>query len=596
MKNFFAYFLASFTGFIAAGIILTLITVIVFSGVIASMSEDEVTIVEPNSILYISLDQEITDRGSDNPMANLNLADLSMSTRLGLYDIIENILKAQKDDNIKGIFIELGQYSAGIATLNELRDALLQFKESKKFIYCYSELYTQGGYYLASSADSIFINPEGSILFAGLSAEVMFYKGALDKLGIETEIIRHGKFKSAVEPFTLDKMSPENREQTMKYVGTIWEQLLTDIGEQRNLTVAELNRFADELIIQNPDSAVKYSLIDRSAYRDEVISSLKKKIKIKQDEDLKLIAISDYTSVPKKRDEKNKGFAKEKIAIIFASGSIGMGGRGSESIESDVFAKAIREARKDKSIKAVVLRVNSPGGSALASEVIWREIDLTRLEKPVIASFGDVAASGGYYIACNADTIVASPTTITGSIGVFGIIPNFEKVLNEKLGITIDQVNTNKHSDILSLTRKMAPEERQVIQNNIEEIYQTFITHVAEGRDMTVASIDSIGQGRVWSGVNAKEIGLIDEFGGLQKAIQIAAGAAKLTNYRIVKLPKKKSPIEQIMSDLTGGKSDPVELYLEKQFGENAKYFNVYRQAMELKGIQARLPYFLDVH
>lgn len=592
MKSFFKIFFASMLAIIITG----LITGLIFFGIIAglvSSAGDKPVVVKDNSILKITLDNEIVDRANDNPLQNFDFMSMTSSQKLGLYDILKDIKKAKTDDKIKGIYLELTNITAGAATVEEIRSALLSFKESGKFIISYSDYYSQKAYYLASAADKVYINPQGAIEFKGLSAELMFFKGALEKLGVEPQIIRHGKFKSAIEPFILDKMSPANREQTITYMKSIWDNIVAGISESRQITVAELNNLADSMKIENATSALNYKMVDGLKYKDEIIAELHTLSSVPEKDKLKFIGLANYTKAPEKKEGDNNGLAKEKIAIIYASGEINMGEGEDQKIGSDGLSKVIRKARLDSTIKAVVFRVNSPGGSALASEVIWREIVLTKQVKPVIVSMGDVAASGGYYISCPADVILADRNTITGSIGVFGVLWNGQKLLNEKLGVTVDRVTTNTHSDIGSVFRPMEDSERAIIQKSVEDIYDVFITHVGEGRGIEKAQVDSIGQGRVWSGVNAKEIKLIDEFGGIERAIEIAKEKANLENYRIVELPRQKDPLQQILKQLKG---ESEESTIKQYLGFSYKYYKNLNELINIDGVQARLPYFISIN
>jgi protease-4 len=435
------------------------------------------------------------------------------------------------------------------------------------------------------------LNPEGAIEWVGMRGEIMFFKDALQKLGVEVQIIRHGKFKSAIEPFILDKMSPENREQTLTYMGSIWNHWVNGISKARNISVDELNKLADNLTIRNAKAAVKFGLADSLVYKDQVIDMLKELTDTKPEKDINSVSLAQYTKVAP--TSKHKGFIKDKIAVVYASGSIITGDGEEGSIASERFGRAIRKARRDSTVKAIVLRINSGGGSALASEVIWREVKLAKGVKPVIVSMGDVAASGGYFIAAPADYILASPTTITGSIGVFGMIPNFKEGMNKKLGITVDVVKTNRNADFGSVYRPLTAEERAVYQLGVEDIYSTFIGHVAEGRNLTVEQVDEIGQGRVWSGVNAMDIKLIDEFGGLQRAIEIAAERAELENYRISELPEQDDPFEAIIKQLTGGAKANI---LKNELGENYKYVERVKSIVTNRGIMARIPYDIELY
>ncbi|MBE9467200.1 MAG: signal peptide peptidase SppA [Bacteroidetes bacterium] len=590
MKSFFKYTLATILGVI----LVSFIGVLIFFGVVGSIvssGQDKTVKIKPNTILQVKLNKKIVDRASTNPMENFNFQAFEADPFLGLDDILKNIEAAKTDDNIKGIYLDLTVINTGIASVEEIRNALLDFKESNKFIVSYADYYTQSSYYLATVSDSIYLNPEGIIELKGLHAELMFFKGALKKLDIEPQIIRHGKFKSAVEPYMLDKMSDANREQYNAFMGSIWDKFLKGISEQRNISIDDLTKYADNLTIRNPKSALKYKIIDGIKYKDEILAELKDRVKIKQTKKLKFISLAKYQNVPKK--PKYKHLAKNKIAVIYASGEINMGKGSDKTIGSEKLSNTIRKARLDKSIKAVVLRVNSPGGSALASEVIWREVFLTQKVKPVIASMGNVAASGGYYISCAADTIVASPNTITGSIGVFGLLWNGERFLKNKLGITVDRVKTNNYSDLGSMTRRMTGAERDIIQTSVEDIYDTFISHVADGRNMTKEAVDKIGQGRVWSGENAKELGLVDVFGGLNKAIEIAAEKANIEKYRIVSLPKQTDPFSQIMKQLKG---DVATSIISNKLGNEYKYYEKIQEMTKINGCQARMPFDIDIH
>jgi protease-4 len=424
--------------------------------------------------------------------------------------------------------------------------------------------------------------------FKGMVAQVMFFKGLLDKIDVEAQVIRHGKFKSAIEPFTLDKMSEANKEQTLTFISGMWNHILAGISASRQISVAELTAIANEYKIQSPQDAVKLKMVDKLMYKDEVLEELRTRVDVKEVKDLKLMKLAKYTNAP----EADKKSSKDKIAVIYATGSIGSGEGDEESIGSETISKAIRKARLDDKVKAVVLRVNSPGGSALASDVIWREMLLTKKAKPVVVSMGNVAASGGYYIACAADKIFAYPNTITGSIGVFGIIPNMKEMFNKNLGITFDEVKTNPYADYIPITRRMSDAERMIITNDIETIYTTFITHVSEGRKLTVAQVDSIGQGRVWSGVDAKRLGLVDEFGGLNDAIKEAASLAKLKEYSTMELPEQKDTFEQLMETFSG---DNASVLLKKEMGAAYPYFQYLSRMSRMQGVQALMPYEIEI-
>jgi len=593
MKSFWSVTFASLLGTILASIVMFFLMFLIIIGIVNSSQSDEVVEIQEHTILKLNLNKKIVDRGSDNPFEGFNFMTMNPDKGLGLNTILENIDKARKDDNIDGIYLNLTGINAGIATIQEIRNSLLGFKESGKFIYSYSESYSQTTYYLASVADKVYLNPEGGVAFVGLSAQLMFFKKALAKLGVEPVIIRHGKFKSAIEPLILDKMSEANREQVSTYVGSIWLSIQQAISTSRNIDIEKLNNIADDLLLKNAKSSVELGFVDGLLYYDEIIELLKEKTGVETDKDIESVSLGKYTKVPKIRKEGEKGLAKDKIAVIYAAGNIVSGKGADGQIGAESLSKTIREARKDKKIKAIVLRVNSPGGRALASEIIWREVVLAQKEKPVIVSMGDVAASGGYYIACAADTIVANPTTITGSIGVFGVLLNIEKLMNEKIGITFDKVNTNRFSDIGSAAKTMEKEERAFIQNGVEEVYSTFIQHVADGRGMTTEQVDNIGQGRVWTGENALEIGLVDKIGGLEDAIAIAVEKAGLDRYRIVSLPKQKEPFEKIMEGLGAGVK--INLF-DTNNDDFSRAYKYYQSLSNMKGVQARMPFELEIN
>ena len=591
MKDFFKFMFSSIIGTLIA----LFLVFIIFLGMIAAlMPKDDITIVKDNSILKMDFNQAITDRSPNNPLENFNFQEMKPDAPLGLNDILSNIEKAKNDDKIKGIYLEMSIMQAGIATIEEIRDALSDFKESGKFIISYGDYYSQSAYYLASIADKIYMNPSGNLDYRGLRTELMFFKKTLEKLGIEPQIIRGtgNKFKSAVEPFMYEEMSEANRLQTETFLNSIWNQLKKGISEERKIPFETLDYLADNMIIRNPSSAVDNNLIDGLKYIDEVYSELMDSCNVNKLKELEFVSLANYKNAPK-TNKKFKGLAKDKIAVIYASGDIIMGKAETTQIGSAGISTAIRKARLDTTVKAIVLRVNSPGGSALASEVILREMDLARMEKPVVASMGDVAASGGYYISCLADTIVASENTITGSIGVFGLLFNIEDFLDGKLGITVDRVVTNDHADIGSATRSMTAEEKEVIQQGVDEIYSQFTGHVALGRNLSVERVDEIGQGRVWSGTNAMEIGLIDVYGGLNKAIEIAAEMAGLENYRLYELPELKDPFKQIISELTGQVKMSI---LQENIGENYKYYEYIKRTVGNTGIQARMPFTMEIY
>jgi len=586
MKGFFKYVMAGMLGTIIALIVVLLLSVITIIGVASSSSEDIET--EENSVLLLDFSETVADRTSSKP----DFFDLKIKKQLGIRDLTTNIENAAKDDNIKGIYLELSGIEGGIATIEEVRNALLKFKESKKFIVAHADYYTHKSYYLASVADKVYLTPEGEIQFIGLSASITMYKSLLEKLGVEPEIIRHGKFKSAIEPFILDEISEANREQTQKFMGSIWNTIVKGVSTQRNISVEKLNEYADSLYLRSAKTALEYKFVDGLLYKDQVYNEIRTLLSIKETEKISFIEISKYNNaINKPKIDELVSTSRNKIAVIYAVGEIGMGEGDDESIGSKNISEAIRKARKDSSIKAIVLRVNSPGGSALASEIIWREAVLAQKEKPFIVSMGNVAASGGYYIACAADTILAQPNTITGSIGVFGVLFNAKELMS-KVGVNVSTVATNSFSDLGSTSRKITAFERGIIQQGVEDVYTTFITHVAQGRGMTVEEIDNIGQGRVWSGIDALEIGLVDVMGGLGDAIVIAAEKAGVEKYRIKTYPEKDK-YQKMAEKLF---AEAKVSFIKEELGSSYKYLERIKILSKQQGIQARIPYFIDIN
>lgn len=587
MKDFLKFTLATVVGIILTSLVALFLFFIVLGAMIAATEKQ--VVVEDQSMLVLKLENPIVDRAPNDPFADLNLPGFSQTKKIGLDNILESIQKASYDSRIKCIYLDLSVVNGGMATVEEIRNALLAFKDScDKPIYAYGNLYDQKAYYLATVADQLVLNPQGVIDFRGLGGEVMFYKNALEKMGVEAQIVRHGKFKAAVEPFMLEKMSEENRQQTLVYLNSLWNHMLNGISERRGIPVEKLNLLADSVMtFRRGEEAVKTGLVDAVKYKDEVLDDLRELTGIASGKGIPVIGVTHYAKAEVKKTGKAP-FSRNKIAVIYASGDIGMA-MGGEGISGDELSREIRKVRQDSTYKAIVLRIDSPGGSAFDSEVIWREVKLAAEEKVVVASMSDVAASGGYYIACAADKIVASPNTITGSIGIFGIIPNAGKLLNDKLGITTDVVKTNAHSDVISLTRPMSEFERNLMQENIEKGYDVFITRVADGRKMEKTAVDEVGQGRVWSGENALANGLVDELGGLDHAIRAAAEMAGLEKYRTVQLPALPDPWQEL---LKGGTDNVRTWFLRTQLGENYRYFEQLKNLGNLKeGLYARLPY-----
>ncbi|SDM11008.1 protease-4 [Daejeonella rubra] len=588
MKDFFKFVFASMLGFILSFFVLFLLLIVLITAVISTAGSDGKVNVASNSVLHISLDYPIKERTDKNPFAELSLLGLESKKKLGLNEILKGIEEAKSDDHIKGIYLDASSLSSGMATMEEIRNALLDFKKSGKFIIAYSEVYSQGAYYLATAADKIYLNPEGMIDFRGLSSEIMFFKGTLEKLDIEAQIIKVGTYKSAVEPFILDKMSEPNRQQVTSFLGSMYDHFLSEISKSRKIPKNTLFSLADSAKIRAPKDALTFKMVDGLKYKDEVLDELKKLTNIDKKKEIKSVSLEEYAPSEGEKEESSQN----RIAVIYANGEIMSGEGNDETIGSERISRAIRKARTDDKVKAIVLRINSPGGSALASDVIWRETVLAKKSKPVIVSMGDLAASGGYYIACAADSIFAQPNTITGSIGVFGIIPNMQKFFNNKLGITFDGVKTGKFADLGTVSRPLTETEKMIIQLEVNKTYDTFTKKVADGRKKSQSYIDSIGQGRVWSGTEALQRGLVDRLGDIDDAIASAAKKAKIKDFKIVNYPAQVDPIKSLFDN----SADKVKTYfVKRELGDNFIYYEQMRSALNLSGVQARIPYNIQI-
>lgn len=580
MGGFFKMFFASFL----ALVIFCIIGFFIFLALIAGLAKSDKPVVERNSVLVVNLGQPFQEQQIESPLAILSSNDeLSIP---GVYDVVRLIHKAGNDDKIKGIYLMSGMSPNGFATSEEIRNALIAFKKSGKFIVAYSEMMSQKSYHVANVADKIYVNPKGFFNWTGFSSELLFLKGTLEKLDIEPQIFYAGKFKSATEPLRTDKMSPENKLQTSVWLNDLYSHFLINAAAARKTDTATLHRLANEAAIKNPQDAVANKLIDAVKYDDEIKDEIKQRLNLGKFDKINFISINSYF-----KTGAHKKLSGERIALIYAQGNIIDGGGDQGQIGSANYIKLIRKARLDKTIKAIVFRVNSGGGSALASETIWRELSLAKKEKPVVVSFGDVAASGGYYISCAADSIFASPTTITGSIGVFGIIPNMEGFFKNKLGVTFDGVKTGPYADLGAIYRPMNENEKKFVQQTIDEIYLSFKQRVADGRKQSIEFVDSIAQGRVWSGNRAIGIGLVDKFGGLQDAVDCAARLAKLKDYRLREYPE----VQNLFERLFGGTKDntlKTEM-IKKGLGEDQ--FKIYNEMLRIKQMtnsaQARLPF-----
>jgi protease-4 len=561
---------------------------IIFIGVIFG-GNSEMVQVENNSVIELNLQDVSSDYTGKfkDPLVTIFQGE----KRVGLTDVLNAIEAAKTDDKIKGISIINNYSMLGMAQLKALRDELTDFKKSGKFIVSYADVYSQKEYYLNSVADTIYLNPLGEMDFKGLSSEVMFFKSLQEKTGVKLEVIRHGKYKSAVEPFISDEMSEANREQISSLLNSVWGGIVTDIAASRKISVAQLNVVADGLLARTPEMAKAAKLIDKIGYEDQFHAGIKKALKVEKDEDYKKIAIADYALQNNLNPKESS--AENQIAVIYAQGEIRSGEGDVNYIGEKSMNRALKEARDNKNIKAVVLRIDSPGGSALTSELIWREIELTKKVKPVVVSMGNVAASGGYYIACNAHKIFAENTTITGSIGVFGMLPNFS-TLSEKIGIHTEQVATHTNSADYSPFVPLSENYRAVTQESIERIYKTFVNRVATGRKMTFEQVDEIGQGRVWSGAEALKIGLVDEIGGMDKALAEAAKLAKIKEYRTTNFPEFDKNFEDLFAGMPFVTSKAT--LIEEEIGaENYKIMQRLKQISTRTGIQTVLPYELII-
>ena len=587
MKDFMKFTFASLLGVILAGVVFTVLGIVTMVGMVAS--SDTETVVEDNSVLIVDFEGTLTERAEENPLQELMGEEY---TNYGLDDILSAIKKAKNHDNIKGIYLKPTMLGASYASLEEIRKALVDFKESGKWIVSYADQYAeQGMYYLASVADKIIVNPQGSIAWHGLASQSIFFKDLLDKVGVEMQIFKVGTYKSAVEPFIATEMSPANREQVSVYLNSIWGRLLEDVSASRNISVDSLNLLADQLMDLTPaEKYIECGLADTLMYQDEVRAYLKEKMGCDEDESLNTLSLADMKNVKRNVPLDKSG---NIVAVYYAYGGIDDSTSPEEGINSEKVIRDLRKLREDETIKAVVLRVNSPGGSAYGSEQIWNEVLKMKAEKPVVVSMGDYAASGGYYISCAADCIVANPTTLTGSIGIFGMVPNAEKLLEDKLGLDFDVVKTNKMADMGNLSRAFNPEEKAVMQSMVNNGYKLFVKRCADGRGMTTEAIEKIAEGRVWTGKDAKELGLVDELGGLDKALEIAAEKAGVEEYSIISYPAQASMFSSLMGS---AKKDYIEGKMNETLGEYYQYLKLLENIKEADRIQARIPFDLRIN
>jgi protease-4 len=593
MNKFWKVLLTVVLGVIIAHALFGLFFMLICMSSLGSSTSTDVS-VKDNSVLKISLATDMPDKVTDD--MNFNLMSMSVSKQIGLNDALKAIEKAKSDNRIKGIYLDMNDAAVGFATSEELRNKLKEFKESGKFIVSYSTAYSHIGYYLASVSDEIYLNPQGGMSWQGMCSQIMFYKNLLEKLGVEMQVFRHGQFKSAVEPYICDKMSPANRKQYSVLLNSIWGKICNGVSEQRGISVENLNQYADSLAIRKAQDAVDLKFVDATKYYDEVLDLLKSKSGFDgKDKDM-FIDLEKYVKATVPNINENK--TKNEIAVLFAEGEIVDGKGGNGQMGGDKIAEELRKIREDKDVKAVVLRVNSPGGSGLASEIMWREIQKVKeAGKPVVVSMGNYAASGGYYISCSADYIYAQPTTLTGSIGVFGMFPNLQGLVTDKVGITIDTVCTNASSDFGTMLRPVTDKEYANVQQSIEDFYDLFITRVFDGRKgkgaeghvlSEKALVDSIGQGRVWSGADAIAIGLVDELGGLNDALKKAATLASISDndYKVTEYPAKREWYEQLLEEF-----DITTKVMKSELGENYVYYQNAKRIANTTGIQARMEF-----
>lgn len=583
MRSFFKIFFAS----LLALFIFSLICFFLLVGVVNGVTAKDKPKVADKSILMLDLGKKFSEQKENDPVAQITNEE---KIAPGLYDVIRLIRHAKTDKKISGIYILADGNQNGFASSNELRDALMDFKTSKKFIIAHGDMLTQGAYFVASAADKLYVNPVGMVDWSGFHADLAFLKGTLDKLEIQPQIFYAGKFKSATEPFRTDKMTEENKLQTTVWLNDLYHYFLIKTSQVRKIDTATLHQLANSGAIQNPQDAYQHRLVDGLKYDDEVKDEFKKKLGIEKNDKLNFLTLRNYADAV---DYTVSG--KDKIAVVYAEGDIVDGDGTNDNIGGDRFRQIIRKARLDNSIKAIVLRVNSGGGSALASENMWRELSLAKKEKPVVVSFGNVAASGGYYISCAADSIFASPNTITGSIGVFALLPNMQNFFKNKLGVTFDGVKTAEYADAGAVYRPLNETEKKFFQNSVDRIYMQFKQRVAAGRKKNVAYIDSIAQGRVWSGEDALQNGLVDKVGGIQDAINCAARMAKTNNYRLREYPETTNWLNRLLNK--SASNDPAAK-LKEQVGE--ENYRVVKELVRIKQIsgsaQARLPFEFFIH
>lgn len=583
-------FLSSCLGALVAMILFAVLAIFFIVGLVGSAGSEEQVIVAEHSVLHLKLDAQISELQREDPFAGLPVVGGNVP-KIGLLQLKESIRHAKDDNKIDGIYLEVSYPMTGFSSLEEIRQSLIEFRESGKWVVAYNEVMSEGAYYLASAASEVYLHPEGEIEFNGLTAEVGFFKNLLDKLEIKPQVFRVGEFKSAVEPFLLEKMSAENRTQLQEMVNSIYDHVLTKVSESRKIPKDVLKNVSDKMQIQNAAAALEFKLVDSLLYMDQFQASLQKRLGVDDFDDIKMIKYNKY-----RKSFSTYKSTKNEIAVIVGEGAIipGSNDDNNEVIAADRYVEQIRKARENDNIKAIVLRVNSPGGEFRSSDMIWREIELTKKVKPVIASMSDYAASGGYYLSMGCDTIVAQPHTITGSIGIFGILFDMSGFLGNKLGITFDEVKTGDFGDTYTVTRPLTQVEKNFIQKNLEDHYDTFTQKAAEGRGVNQSDIQSVASGRVWTGTQAKERKLVDVLGGFDDAVKIAAAKANVGNdYRVRYYPEQKPFLDQLLNQLQENASASR---IESELGDLKVYYQQLKKVQQYQGAEAILPFELKIH
>ena len=583
-------FFSSCLGALTAMLVFFFLAVLFFGALVSGLSEDKKVVVNKNSVLHLELDAQITEMQQENPFAGLPIPGADMR-KIGLLQLKQAIENAKDDEKIRGIYLDVSQPMTGFSSLEEIRQALIDFREDGKWVIAYNEVMSEGAYYLSTAADEIYLNPQGEVEFNGLTVSIGFYKKLFDKWQVRPQIFRVGEFKSAVEPFLMEEMSAENRLQMTALVNDIYDHMLTRISEARNIEKQKLEQISDQMLVNNAEAAVELGLIDSLIYKDQLIEVLKNKLDLSEDDNISFVKYHRY-----RKSFSTYKSSPNEIAVIVADGTImpGDGNQNDQVIGGDKFVEEIRKAREDEDIKSIVLRINSPGGEFKASDMMWREITLTTQVKPVIASMSDYAASGGYYLAMGCDTIVAQPHTITGSIGIFGIMFDLSQFLGNEVGITFDEVRTGDYGNTYTLTRPLTPAEKKFIQRNLDEYYQTFTMKAAEGRRLSHEAIQEVASGRVWTGQQALERKLVDVLGGFDDAVKIAAEKAGISDdYKIRYYPTPKNFFEELLINLEENAETRV---MRAELGQMYSWYQHIHRLKQYQGAQARMPFEMQFH